>query len=375
MSIKQMRTWAEVSEAALVTNINVIKRYAAKKSNADTSSSAAFLGVVKADAYGHGAPWAARILEREGARYLAVAMLSEALELRETGVTAPILILGVTPPERLFVSDLLYYDLTQTVADHDTALAYSVIARSYGKNLKCHLKLDTGMGRLGFTEEQNAVSALRLPNLYFEGVFTHFAVSDVPDGGDYTRHQFERFAARVGELERAQRRPFALRHCANTGGTMDYASTRLDMVRPGIMLYGYPRSAEGLQPVMELKSRIAQIKTLKAGESVSYGRRFTAERETRIAIMPCGYADGLSRALTNKLTVRINGQTVHQIGTICMDMCMLDVTDAPDVKVGDVATIFGREHGFTAEDIADTRGSISYEVLCNVAHRVPRVYV
>jgi len=371
MSIKQMRTWAEVSEDALVANIGIIK---------NTAQGAAFLGVVKANAYGHGAAWAARILEREGARYLAVAMLSEALELREAGITAPILILGVTPPEKLFVSDLLYYDLTQTVADLETARAYSVIARSYGKTLRCHLKLDTGMGRLGFKSVSDAFDTVLLPNLEFEGVFTHFAVSDVPDGGEYTRTQFERFTAFADNLERMTRFQvqFALRHCANTGGTMDYAETHLDMVRPGIMLYGYPRvnggAETGLTPVMELKSRISQVKTLHAGESVSYGRRFTAERETRIAIMPCGYADGLSRSLTNRLTVRLNGQTVQQIGTICMDMCMLDVTDLPYVEAGDIATIFGREVGFTAEDMADTRGSISYEVLCNVANRVPRVY-
>ena len=368
MDIKQLRTWVEVSETALVSNINKIKQ------TISTAGAPTLLGVVKANAYGHGAAWAAKILVREGARYLAVAMLSEAIELREAGITAPILVLGVTPSERLFVSDLLYYDLTQTVTDFDTAVAYSVTARALNKTLKCHLKLDTGMGRLGFKDVQSATSAARLPNLELEGVFTHFAVSDTPDGGAYTRTQFERFTAMVNDIERNTRRPFALCHTSNTGATLDYPETHLDMVRPGLMLYGFPTTA-GLTPVMELKSRISQVKALAVGESVSYGRRFTADRPTTIAILPCGYADGLARTLSNKLRVRLNGVTVPQIGSICMDMCMLDVTDAPNIKPGDIATVFGREPGFTAADMALQRNTIEYEVTCNIAARVPRVYI
>ena len=366
MDIKQMRTWAEVSEAALMSNIDVVR--------AQLRDETSFLGVVKAGAYGHGAAWAARILVREGARYLAVAMLSEALELREAGVSAPILILGVTPPERLFVSDLLYYNLTQTVADLETAEAYSALAETFNKRLKCHLKIDTGMGRLGFKRISDAYDAAMLPSLDFEGVFTHFSVSDTEDGAEYTRGQLEKFTSFVDILEGMTHRTFALRHASNTGATLGYHETHLNMVRPGLMLYGYP-SAAGLTPVMELKSRISQVKMLDVGDSVSYGRRFIAERPMTIAVMPCGYADGLSRSLAGELTVRLNGATVRQIGTICMDMCMLDVTDVPGVRAGDVATIFGREQGFTAEDLAAQRGSISYEVMCNVAGRVPRIYI
>ncbi|MDR0904789.1 MAG: alanine racemase [Oscillospiraceae bacterium] len=365
MHIKQMRTWAEVSESALVSNINAIKARA---------GSAALMGVVKANAYGHGAVRAAKILAREGARYLAVAMLAEAIELREAGIDAPVLVLGVTPPDRLFVSDLLYYNVTPTVADAETAEAYSDIARNLGKTLRCHLKLDTGMGRLGFADVNAAVAAVRLPNLDVEGVFTHFAVSDAPDGAEFTRLQYERFSSAVAEIERGAGRKFALRHAANTGATLNYPEAHLDMVRPGIMLYGYPQSTN-LTPVMELKSRVSDVHSVRAGETVSYGRRFTATRPTKIAVLPVGYGDGLSRGLSGRFSVLLNGRAAPQVGTICMDMCMLDVTDIPGVKAGDVATVFGRESGFTAEDMANLRNTISYEVLCNIAHRVPRIYI
>jgi len=360
-----MRTWAEISESAFVSNINAIKT---------KLGSASLLGVVKANAYGHGADWAAKILVREGARYLAVATLAEAIELREAGIRAAILVLGITPPEKLFISDLLYYNLTQTVADFETAVSYSVTARAFGKSLKCHLKLDTGMGRLGFCDVQSAISATQLPNLDFEGVFTHFSVSDTDDGAEYTQAQLDTFTQTVRTIERATHRPFQIRHAANSGAVMNHPDAFLDMARPGIMLYGYPLS-ERLTPVLELKSRISQVKALDTGSSVSYGRRFITERPTKIAILPCGYADGLSRNLSGRLRVSLNGREAPQIGTICMDMCMLDVTDIPHVKPGDIATVYGRGAGLTCEDIASSLGTISYEVLCNISPRVPRIYL
>jgi alanine racemase len=361
-----MRTWAECSGAALRSNIRELRK---------RLGGAALVGVVKANAYGHGDIWASKILVEEGAAYLAVATAEEAIALRGAGISAPILIFGITPPE--LAPELINLGLTQTVADIETARAYSRAAQKIGKTLKCHLKLDTGMGRLGFQSAGDAMRVLTLPGLEFEGVYTHFAMSGESGGEAYTRGQLAKFNAIVPELERAAGRRFALRHAANSGAVACYPEAILDMARPGIMLYGYPDNVPGLAltPVMELKTRVVQIKRLAAGDSVSYGRRYTAARPGRAAVLPIGYADGLPRALSNNMSVLINGKPARQIGTICMDMCVVDFTDIPEARAGDTATVFGREKGFTAEDMAAKLGTISYEVLCGVANRVPRLCI
>jgi alanine racemase len=355
-----MRTWAEVSEGALVGNIAALRA---------RLGGTRLMGVVKANAYGHGAVWTARILEREGAAYLAVATLDEAVQLREAGLALPILIFGVTPHE--FTAELLHYNITQTVADFDAAKAYSDAAASLGKTLKCHIKLDTGMARLGFSDVSDICGALSLPALDFEGVFTHFAVSDTADGGEFTRRQFGAFRDLLRRAETLSGKAFRLRHCANSGATLNYPETYMDMARPGILLYGYP----DLTPVMEVKSRVVSVRRLPTGETVSYGRKFTAGRDTLVAVLPVGYADGLRRTLSGGFEVLLNGRRAPQIGTICMDMCMVDVTNVPNIRVGDTATVFGRAPAMTARELADLSGTIPYEVLCAVSARVPRVYV
>ncbi len=244
------------------------------------------------------------------------------------------------------------------------------------------------MGRLGFDvknrDVSNAVEAVQLPNLQPEGVFTHFAVSDEPsrEGCEaYTRRQFKAFMDATSEIERRANIKFDIRHCTNSGAMINYPETYLDMVRPGIALYGlYPAKEQGgiaLRPAMSLRSRIAAVTDHAAGDSIGYGCTFTAKRPSRFAVIPVGYADGLHRALSNKLEFLIHGKRCPQVGRICMDMCMVDVTGAPDVKAGDVATIFGADgkETISVNELAEKAGTISYELLCAVSPRVPRVYV
>ena len=341
-----------------------------------------YLGVVKADAYGHGAVPVARALEENGADYLAVACLAEALELREAGVSMPILILGNTPPAE--VPQLLAHDITQTVADSDSAAGFSAAACAEGRTLRVHMKIDTGMSRLGFLcdeahtdESVGAVAACcALPGLEPEGIFMHFAVSDEPgeEAKAYTQRQFARFTAVIAALE-ARGVRFALRHCAATGGTLFYPQYALDMVRPGILLYGYgdPAGRLGLRPGMTLKSRVSAVKVYPAGTKISYGGTFTCARETRMGVIPVGYADGLHRTLSNKARFWTKDGFAPQRGRICMDMCMIDLTELPGVGVGDEVEIFG-DHA-DLEALAAQAGTISYELLCAVSPRVPRIYL
>ena len=218
---------------------------------------------------------------------------------------------------------------------------------------------------------------MALPGLETEGVFTHFAVSDTPGGEEYTQRQFDLFLAAAKELERRSGRTIPLRHCANSGAVVNYPEMALDMVRPGLLLYGlYPGAERGgldLIPAMQLKSRVCDLTHHHRGDTISYGRTFTCDRDLTLAVIPDGYADGLLRSLSGKMEVLLRGQRVRQVGRICMDMCMLDVTDIPDVRVGDVATIFGRD--ITASEQAEKAGTIPYELLCAMSQRVPRVYL
>ncbi len=376
MNDLQMRTWAEISLQNIEHNYKAIRARLQKGTR--------FLGVVKANAYGHGAVRVAGLLQELNCDYLGVASIDEALELRDNGITLPILIMGYTPPRLTRI--LLEQNLTQTVYDIEMAEAFSANAAALGKTLNVHLKVDSGMGRLGFQcrggcgADSEMLRALSLPGLHFEGIFTHFAVADV-FGDTFTEKQFGDFKALVQGLEKASGAPFEIKHCANSGAMVNYAWSYFDMVRPGLMLYGlYPGRETGdipLRPAMALKTRIAQIKEYDAGDTASYGRIYTAPSKRNIAVLTIGYADGLHRVLSGKIDVLVRGQRATQVGNICMDMCMIDVTDIPAAEPGDVVTVFGRDGDavIPIEEQAAPAGTISYEVLCSVSHRVPRVYL
>ena len=336
------------------------------------------LGVVKADSYGHGALPVARRLQALGCGYLAVATPDEAAQLRSGGIRLPILILGPGSPE--CASELAALEVTQAVSSLAQAKALSAKLGA-GQTLKVHAKLETGMGRTGFPAEEAGVkelcAAMALPGLDFEGVFTHFAMADVP-GDPYTKEQYDRFRAAIAAAEAGSGKRFRLIHCANSGAVihtpLDYAC---HMSRPGIALYGlFPDSVtEGidLRPVMALKSRVAAVTIHRAGDTIGYGRSYTCPRDMRIAVLPLGYADGLRRGLSNQLEVELCGVRVKQIGRICMDLCMLDITDLPEAQVGSVATVFGGL--VSVDELAEKAGTISYELCCAVSPRIPRVYL
>ncbi len=370
MTLEKSRTWAEISLENIKHNVRAIK--------AALPETTKFLGVVKADAYGHGAVPAAKAILEAGAEYLAVACIAEAEELRSAGITAPILILGITPP--YFAEKLGELDISQAVPSLEYAEALS---RYLSKPVRCHLKLDSGMGRTGFACREESlvdiIKALNMPGLEFEGVFTHFAVSDEPEE-EFTVTQFNSFMSTINAVEKMWGKSFAIKHCANSGAVINFRDYALDMVRPGLMTYGmYPAAEKGgieLRPAMSLRSMIYTISEHLPGDTISYGRTFTVDRPMRVAVVPIGYADGLSRCLSGKLEVLIHGKRCRQIGRICMDMCMVDITDVEGCDTGDIVTIIGCDGDdcILADELAEKQGSINYEVTCDVAPRVPRVY-
>lgn len=370
----QKRTWAEISLDNISHNYEVIR--------AALPSDCRFLGVVKADAYGHGALRVSQLLQEEGADYLAVSCLDEALELRQGGITMPILILGHTPPE--YTAQLINLDITQTVTCLAKALEYSAEASKMGRELKIHIKLDTGMSRLGYLcagehfDEgvKNVIDSCRLPGLVHEGIYTHFAVSDEDDedSREYTRQQFKLFMDVVSAVEEHGGIRFSLRHCANSGAVVNYPETALDMVRPGLLLYGYgDKGRLGLRPCMRLVTTVSTIKFYEPGTFISYGRRYVTDRRTRMGVLAIGYADGLFRAVSNKCAFAAGNGFAPQRGTICMDMCMVDLTELPEVDVGSQVELFGER--CSIYQLSQAAGTIPYELLCSVSKRVPRVYL
>ena len=374
MKQQERRTWAEISLPNVEHNYRALR--------ALLPEGCRFLGVVKADAYGHGAVPVARKLEELGAEYLAVACLAEARELREAGVLTPILLLGYTPTD--CAEELLRYGLTQTVYDLESARAFSAAAQAAGRRLRIHVKADTGMSRLGWlcneghrTEAADAIAAVcALPGLEAEGIYTHFANADGDEA--YTMGQFTRCLELLSELE-GRGITFPIRHCAASAAVLKYPCTHLDMVRPGVALYGhYPDpSCEGLdgvglRPVMALKTRVASVKAVPAGTPVSYGCTHVLERDAELAALTVGYADGLPRLCSDRLEVLIRGQRAPIVGRVCMDMCMADATGL-GAAPGDEVELFG-EH-LPVEDAAALAGTIQYELLCAVSPRVPREYL
>ncbi|MDL2300242.1 alanine racemase [Clostridiaceae bacterium OttesenSCG-928-D20] len=368
------RTWAEISLSAIEKNFLSIK-------NA-LPETTAIAGVVKANAYGHGAVKIAELLQQKAlVKYLAVACLDEAVELREAKTALPILIMGYTSPA---LSDALReYNISQAVGCIADARQ---LAKQGGKPIKIHIKIDTGMGRLGFDPESESfeadISELKaLEGLEIEGIFTHFAVSDEPES-DFTPLQFSRFERAVKMVESILGRAVKIKHCGNSGAVVNYKELSMDMVRPGIASYGaYSDTSEGgiaLIPAMTLKTRIAAISWHKPGDTIGYGRTHTITERRKIAALPIGYADGLLRSGSNKYEFYINGFRARQVGRVCMDICMIDVTEIPDCKLSDEVIIFGNpgenKNIPTAVQQAKCAGTISYELLCAVSRRVPRIY-
>jgi len=368
------RTWAEINLDAIEYNYRKIRAHIGKNVK--------FLGVVKADAYGHGAVMVSKKLESLGADYLAVSSIDEAMELRFNGITMPILVLGHTPKEQ--VDRLICFNITQAVTCEAKAEEYSAQALKYGGTLKIHIKVDTGMSRLGYlcagdffeNGVDGIVHAVNLPGIEAEGIFTHFAVADENDeeSKEYTKKQFELFTSVISAVEKKWGRKFKLRHCANTGATVVYPKTHLDMVRPGLLLYGYGEHARmlGLKPVMTMKTNISTIKVYPAGTKVSYGGTYTCPKKTRMGVVPYGYADGFLRCFSNNYSLLTSDGEAPVRGKICMDMTMIDLSSCPNVDVGSEVEIFGENAPL--EKMAEKAGTIPYEITCNVSKRVPRIY-
>lgn len=378
MDAQMKRTWAEVDFDKLAHNYHALRGLA--------PAGTKYLGLVKADAYGHGAVPVAKKLEELGADYLGVACLDEAIEVREAGVKTPILILGCT--SSIYAAELVKYNITQACYDLEYAKELSAGAQKAGGTITVHIQCDTGMTRLGFmchedTMEKSAseiIEAVKLPGLKAEGIFTHFSDSDGSE--EYTMLQFGRFQDIIQRV-RDLGYEFEIRHCANSAATLLYPATYLDMIRPGIVQFGHFPDAKmdhalcDLVPVLELKSRVATVRDVPANTPVSYGRTNTLTRPSRLAVIPVGYGDGFCRGFSNKLTVLINGKKLPIVGRICMDMCMVDVTDAPDVKEGDVAILYGSD-GTNVQPVeagAEIMNTISYELLCVLTKRIPRIYL
>ncbi len=374
------RTWAQINLDALDNNITQIKSV--------IDPSAKLCAVVKADCYGHGYEYTAQQMQESGADWFAVSNLAEALQMRKAGIDRPVLILGYTPPDK--VRELVYNDISQAVYSLSYARALSENAALYGVTVNAHIKVDTGMSRIGFlyhdsVEDYPVIDEIEkvcsLPGINPEGIFTHFSSADCADGELFTRLQYDLFLSACDRLA-ARGIYFEIRHCSNSAGILSYREMNFDMVRAGIILYGlYPSSAVErpvkLLPVMELKTVISMLKTVPAGTPVSYGRTFTAEHEMRIATVPIGYADGYPRRLSNKMSMLVNGHRAPVIGNVCMDQTMLDVTGIDNVFEGKQITVFGKDGGayISVDELAEKAGLINYEVLCSLSRRVPRVYI
>ena len=401
-------TWAEVDLNRLTDNL--------KEFRGVLPDHVRIMAVIKADGYGHGAYEVARAALREGAFMLGVASLEEGVELRRKGISAPVLVLGYTDPGKS--GALIEFDLTPTIFHWETALAIAEKARSEGKSLPVHVKVDTGMGRIGLRTPAEVISFLErlsaLEGIRIEGLFTHFATADEPEDepenenenkDSFMQEQLRKFTEICREAENKGMH-IPLKHAANSAAAIAYPQSHLDMVRIGIGMYGYYPSreirlfpsknlsqrispddnqpSEGLSgekvkltPVLSLKTKIIFLKKIAPGTPVSYGRTFTAQKETLVATVPLGYGDGYSRQFSNNGVMLVRGREAPVVGRVCMDMTMLDVGGIPGVSEGDEVVVYGKQHDreITVEQAAHRLGTISYELLCNISSRIPRVYV
>lgn len=366
--------WAEIDLGCIKHNITEIKRRV---------GNTPIIGVVKADGYGHGAVEVSRVLLDNGVSTLAVATLSEAIQLRDAGIDVPIIMLGLTPWH--YRKTLIKYDITPVVASYSDTRALSASAVEAGKTIDVLVAVETGMGRIGLVPGKESINEIiginSLPNIRIKGIFSHFSVADEKDKS-FSYQQIENFNRFYQDLESAGI-PIHFKTHANSAATMEIPEAWFDAVRPGIILYGcYPsdqvdRSLIKLKPAMSLKASIVFLKKVPAGTSISYGRHFVTERESLIATIPIGYADGYPRLLSGKGRVLIHGQYAPVVGNICMDQCMVDVTDIPDVKKYDEVVLIGTQGDNTipADEIAEKTGTINYEIVCRIGKRVPRVYI
>lgn len=366
--------WAEIDLNCIKHNINAIRE---KVGNTE------IIGVVKADGYGHGAIEVSRVLLENGVSSLSVATISEAIELRDAGFTCPIIMLGLTP--WMYHSEIIAYDITPVLASYMDTRVLSTLAVEAKKTVEILLAVETGMGRIGFMPSKGSITEItgisKLPNIKIKGVFSHFATADEADK-TYANWQLENFKNFYSSLEEAGVH-IGFRTHANSAAIMEMPDAYFDAVRPGIILYGcYPsdqvdRSLLDIKPAMSLKANIVYLKRVPAGYSISYGRKFVTGRESLIATLPIGYADGYPRFLSGKGRVIVNGQYAPVVGNICMDQCMIDVTDIPGVRKYDEVVLIGSQGDKTilADEIAEKTGTINYEIVCRIGKRVPRVYI
>ncbi|MCS6941361.1 MAG: alanine racemase [Geminocystis sp.] len=374
IELQQQRAWITIDHKALRHNVKAIKQW--------LKPNCRLMAVIKADAYGHGAVKVAETLVDAGVDYLAIATLGEGIELREAGIKKPILILGAinTAAE---VKEIIRYNLEPTLCTPQQIPIFADVVNSLNTTLDVHLKLDTGMSRLG-TRWENAVEFVRcllqFPRLRLKSIYSHLATADEPDT-TFMKIQQSRFEEAISRIK-ALGVKIPLLHLANSAGTLADTSLHYDLVRVGLCLYGlYPaphlKDVIPLKPVLEVKARITQIKHLPPNTGVSYGHTYKCPREIKMAVVAIGYADGVPRLLSNRMKVIVKGRYAPQIGNITMDQLMIDVSDFEDIEVGDIVTLLGREKDaiISADLWANTIGTISWEILCGFKHRLPRIHL
>lgn len=366
--------WTEIDLDVIAQNMQIIRKMAKSKEVA---------AVIKADAYGHGSVTLAKTLLNNGADRLAVARLDEGLELRHQGIIAPIFILGYTNPVR--ASEAIAYGIDVCIFDYEQALAFSQEAQKQQSEVVFHIAIDSGMNRIGYPPTKESINEIikisKLPNVKIEGMFTHFCLADCYDK-TFTHKQYQRFKWICDEVAKAGVK-INVHHCSNSAAIIDLPEYHYDMVRAGVILYGMAPSDEvdisqtGLKPAMSFKCEVTHVKTINPGDGVSYGHKFIASTSRKIATIPVGYADGFTRLLSGKAEVLIHGKRAKVVGNICMDQCMVDVTDIPDVKIGDEVVIFGKQGNecILADELAEKLGTINYEITCMISRRVPRFYI
>ncbi|QZY55766.1 alanine racemase [Crassaminicella profunda] len=376
LSLEKTRpVWAEINLDHLAHNMKEIRKVVRK----DTLVTA----VIKANGYGHGAVEIGETLLQNGADRFAVATLSEALELRRVYKDVPILILGYTPESN--AEEIIKNKIIQTIYSLEQAKKFSEKAQELKKEVIFHIKLDTGMSRIGFQPNEGSVSIVKeianLPNVMLEGMFTHFAVADAVDK-TFTYGQYEKFIHFSNRLK-TEGINIKVKHVSNSAGIIDLPEMNLDMVRAGVILYGlYPsdevrKDVIKLKPALALKAKISHVKELDQEIGISYGLKYVTDKKSKIATIPIGYADGFTRMLSGKAEALVAGKKVPVVGRICMDQCMLDVTDVENVQVGDEVILIGTDGNNTilADDIGNLLDTINYEIVCMVGRRIPRVYI
>jgi len=367
--------WAEINLDNLIHNMKEIRNHVGKETK--------IAAVVKANGYGHGALEIAEVLLENGADMLAVSSINEAVEIRKKFKKAQTLVLGYTPTENM--EDAIRYGVIQTIYSYDQAEKYSRVAEKIGMGISFHIKVDSGMNRIGFMTDETSLRDIikisQLPNVKINGIFSHFAVADETDKS-FSKTQYDRFIKFINQLEKENIK-VPIKHLANSAGITDLPEMNMGMVRPGIILYGlYPsldvnRENLRLKPVMSLKTRISHVKTLAENGGISYGLKYRGKKGDKIATIPIGYADGYTRLLSNKGEVLVKGKRAPVVGTICMDQCMIDVSEVEKIQVGDEVVLFGNDgvNTISVEEVAEKIGTINYEIICMVGRRVPRVYI